>query len=122
MVVGKKGGHKPKKPYREPVYDNRNVSVSPSKLHAVISVRSWHCKISRIDKGISIDNVKQYIVEQGVVPIQVETLPRRDDAPLSIHVVVPYESKDTIMQSPFLPRGIRVEKKKKDAILEHAST
>ena len=97
-----------KKLAREPVYGNKDVSGSNSKLRAGTNVRSWHCKISRIESGISIDDVVQYIKEQGITPILVEALPQRGDAPLSIHIVVSHESKDDVMRAQFWPSGIRV--------------
>ena len=103
---GRKAKKLTKKLAREPVYGNKDISGSNSKLRAVTNVRSWHCKISRIEIGISI--VVQYIKEQGITPILVEALPQRDDAPLSMHIVVPHESKDGVMRAQFWPSGIRV--------------
>ena len=94
---GRKAKNLTKKLARESVYANKDVPGSNSKLRAVTNVRSWHCKISHIESGISIDDVVQYIKEQGITPILVEALPQRGDAPLSMHIVVSHESKDDVM-------------------------
>ena len=49
--------------------------------------------------------------ELGVRPISMEVLPQcgeKLDAPLSMHLTVPYDDKDKVMQPTFWPKGIRV--------------
>ncbi len=107
-----KGGRKKKRASkltpRESIYGNKDISDVPSKLRTVTDVRLWHCKISRIGEGITIDDVKDYVREQGVTSLQMEALPKHGDAPMSMHIAVPYDAKDTVMQAKFWPRGIRV--------------
>ncbi len=90
------------------VYGCKDVSGMTSKLKAVHAVRTWHCKVSRFGEGTSNSDVADYMRELGVEALKVETLPRQGDAPLSVHLVIPYDAKDMVMQDKFWPPGIRV--------------
>ena len=48
------------------------------------------------------------MVEQGFKTIEMQALPRKDNAPIFMRIVVPYDAKDTVMQSSFWPGGIRI--------------
>jgi hypothetical protein len=93
---------------RDTIYGSKDTSNMVAKLKAVQAERPWHCKISRIGEEYTMDDVHQYMRESGVEPMAVELLPRRDDAPLSMHLVIPYDGKDKVMQHAFWPKGIRV--------------
>ena len=79
-----------------------------TKLKAAQEVRTWHCKISRIIDGTSEEAVRQYVQELNVMPIKIEALLRHGDAPIYIHLVIPYGDKDTVMQDKVWPSGIQI--------------
>ena len=69
-----------------------------NKQRANDSVRSWHCKISRVYDDYSTNDVQQYMLESSVEPIKLEMLPRREGATISMYLVVPYNDKYKVMQ------------------------
>ena len=79
-----------------------------NKLKAIDSVRSWHCKFSRVHDDYSTNDIKQYILESSVGSVIVNMLPRREGIAISKHLVVPYDDKDKVMQPGFWPKGIRI--------------
>ena len=84
-------GHCNKKKH-EPVNGSRDMSEMLSNLHVVEEVHTWHCKVSRINEDIN--EVRGYLGESGVViSIKVKFLHRHDDAPLSMHLTIPYNAR-----------------------------
>ena len=93
------------------IYGNKNISNMTHELRAINEVHIWYCKINRIYCTFVEEEIKQYMSELGIKPIDVEVLPRHGvelDALLLMHLTVPYDDKDKVMQSMFWPKGIRV--------------
>ena len=78
------------------------------KIEAVSDVRSWYCKISRVNKSISTDNVKEHMRDMDICVISVEALRSWNANSQSMHTEVPYDDKDKVIQSSFWPKGIYV--------------
>ena len=95
-----------KKASHEPVCGKKDTTNNFLKLNAINTVRSWHCKVSRISEGLSSDDVLSNIVEQGVTPIEIHALPRKDNVPTAMYTAVPYDAKDRVVQSLFWLCGI----------------
>ena len=79
-----------------------------SRLKAVKQIRTWHCKMGRLEDDISTQDIIDYLSDGGVNAISVEKLPQRQGATVSMHIAVPYESKDVVMNDDFWTDGIRV--------------
>ena len=77
-----------------------------NRLKAINIVHSRHCKISCVHEDYSTNDVQQYMLELSVVPNKVEMLPRREDAAISMPLVVPYVNKDKVMQPGFWLKGV----------------
>ena len=79
-----------------------------SRLKAVKQVRTWHCKIGRLEDDISMQDIIDYLSDGGVNAIKVEKLPQRQGATASIHIIVPYDSKDIVMNDDLWTDGVRI--------------
>ena len=78
------------------------------KLKATCETRSWHCKISNLHKDVSVNVVKEHLQSLNIEAITVDELHSRSSSALSMHVVVPYDAKETVMCNNFWPKSIQV--------------
>ena len=90
----------------KPLYGNK--VVGDTKVRAVTEVHTWHCKIGRLHKEVAVNDIKSYLQDHGVDPLNVEQLKSQQGAPLSMHIEVPFEYKDKVMDPEFWSKGIRV--------------
>jgi hypothetical protein len=89
------------------IYGNK-VVVDTTKLLAVKEERVWHCKLSRLRDGMTAGDVRDYMVEQGVIPVDIEELPQRIGVALSVHIQVPYDAREAVMNAGFWTKGLRI--------------
>ena len=79
-----------------------------AKLKAACKTCSWHCKISNLHKDVFVNVVKEHLQSYSIEVIAVNELHSRSNSALSMHVVVPYDAKQTVMCNNFWPKGMRV--------------
>ena len=91
---------------KKPIFGSRE--VVNLKVKAAVSCRTWHCKVGCLDKDVKSDDVKEYMRDLGVNAIAVESLRIKHGAPLSMHIEVPYGSRDVVMDGKFWPKGVYV--------------
>ena len=59
----------------KPLYGNK--VVGDTKVRAVTVVRTWHCKIGRLHKEVAVNDIKSYLQDHGVNPLNVKQLKSR---------------------------------------------
>jgi hypothetical protein len=79
-----------------------------AKVKAASVIKSWHCKLSRLAKDVTVDGIKEYMSDFGVNLISVESLTVRRGQPATMHIEVPLADKDRVMSSDFWPSGVRI--------------
>ncbi len=79
-----------------------------TRLKAACETRTWHCKISNLHKDATVNIVKEHLQEFSIDAIAVEILQSKSSTSVSMHVVVPFDVKETVMCNNFWPKGIRV--------------
>jgi hypothetical protein len=90
----------------QPVYGVRD--ACDSKVRAVTEIRTWHCKIGRLRDDVSEADIVEHLEKNDIKALRVERLHSRQGLPVSMHIEVPYEAKDVVMDSEFWSKGIRV--------------
>ncbi len=90
----------------KPLYGSK--VVGDSKVRAVTEVRTWHCKIGRLRSDVTENDIKNYLQDHGICPLKVEQLKSRQGSSVTMHVEVPFDYKDVVMDSDFWYKGIRV--------------
>jgi hypothetical protein len=100
--------HRKKK--EPPKFGTKDVIEGDRNLKAAKLKRTWHVYVENLDRGVTTNDVCDYLKENNIEVVNCEFLCERrwDERPAAFHVEVEYMNKETIMLESFWDMGVKV--------------
>lgn len=90
------------------IFGSKPIAENEEDNFAVKTCRTWHFKISQLKPSITSEQVQGYMDKHDVKAMDVEKCNTKSGAPGTMHIEVPYEYKEAVMNAEFWPCGVKV--------------